>query len=141
MLDENAHFGGQSAAGRPYGKDWHCSLKGGQKTDDGTFSELRGEKPRWRLGDPQMLKNTHPHLFDIAGSKDAGRDNTFDVLSGAEAPRLHRTAFGEDDSSMIAEIFRRLWGAVACEVLRSGDENDHGLRESSRNQSGVWEIP
>jgi hypothetical protein len=38
-------FGGQPAAGRPYGKDWHCSLKGSQKTDDGAFSELCGEEP------------------------------------------------------------------------------------------------
>jgi hypothetical protein len=36
MLDENANFDGRPAAGRPHCKDWHCSLKGGQKTDDGT---------------------------------------------------------------------------------------------------------
>jgi hypothetical protein len=34
VLDENANFGGQAAAGRPYGKDRHGSLKGSQKTDD-----------------------------------------------------------------------------------------------------------
>jgi hypothetical protein len=28
VLDENANFGGQPAAGRPYGEDWHGSLKG-----------------------------------------------------------------------------------------------------------------
>jgi len=43
VLDENANFGGQSAAGRPYGKDWHGSLKGSQKTDDSAFSELCSE--------------------------------------------------------------------------------------------------
>jgi hypothetical protein len=38
------------------------------------------------------------------------------------------------------EIVRRFWCTVACEVLRSRDENGHRLRESSRNQSGVWKI-
>jgi hypothetical protein len=52
VLDENANFGGQPAAGRPYGKDWHCSLKGGHKTEDGTFSEFCSEEPCWRLGNP-----------------------------------------------------------------------------------------
>jgi hypothetical protein len=28
VLDEDAYFGRQPAAGRPYGKDWYCSLKG-----------------------------------------------------------------------------------------------------------------
>ena len=65
MLDENADFGGQSAAGGPYRKDWHCSLEGGQEADDGTFSEFRGEKPRWRLGNPQVFQDTHPHLFSV----------------------------------------------------------------------------
>jgi hypothetical protein len=40
MLDENANFGGQSATGRPYGMDWHCSLKGSQKTDDGMLADF-----------------------------------------------------------------------------------------------------
>src|SRR5882762_11592664 len=56
VLDEDANFRGQPAAGRPYGKDWHCSLKGIQKTDDGTFSEFCGEEPCWCLGNPQMFK-------------------------------------------------------------------------------------
>jgi len=43
VLDENANFGGQFAAGRPYGKDWHGSLKGSQKTDDSAFPEFCGE--------------------------------------------------------------------------------------------------
>jgi trimeric autotransporter adhesin len=47
VLDENANFGGQPAAGGPYGKDRHCSLKLSQKTDDGTFSEFCGEEPCW----------------------------------------------------------------------------------------------
>jgi hypothetical protein len=68
VLHENANFGGRPAAGRPYCKNWQCSLKGSQKTDDGPFSEFCGEEPGWRLGNPQMFKNTHPHLFNIAGS-------------------------------------------------------------------------
>ena len=81
VLDENANFGGQPAAGRPYGKDWHRPLKLGQKTDDGPFSEFCSEEPRRPLGDPQMLKNTHPHLFNVARSKDACGNNTLRVLS------------------------------------------------------------
>ena len=66
-LNENANFGGQSAAGRSYGKDWHCSLKGSQKTDDSAFSKFCGEEPCWRLGNPQMFKGTHPHLSKVNG--------------------------------------------------------------------------
>src|SRR5271156_2217749 len=97
MLDEDAYFGRDAAAGGPDGQDWDRALKGRKQTDDGNFSELCSEEPRWRLGDPKMLQDTHPHLFDVAGSKDASRDNTFGVLSSAEAPRFHRPAFGEDD--------------------------------------------
>jgi hypothetical protein len=50
VLDENAHFGGHPAACRPHRKNWHCSLKGSQKPDDGTFPEFCGEEPCWRLG-------------------------------------------------------------------------------------------
>src|SRR5216684_7950146 len=140
VLDENANFGGQSAAGRPYGKDWHCSLKGSQKTVDSAFSKFCGEKPCWRLGNPQMFKDTHPHLFNIAGSKDSCGDNTLRVLSRAKAPRLCRAPLDKNDRSKAVEIVRRFRCAVACEVLRSGDKNDHRLRESSRNQSGVGKI-
>jgi hypothetical protein len=70
-------------------KDWHRSLKGSQKTDDGTFSELCREEPCWCLRNTQMFKDTHPHLFNIAGSKDSCGDNTAHALPGAKAPRLH----------------------------------------------------
>src|SRR5467141_4363591 len=140
VLDENTNFGGQPAAGRPYGKDWHCSLKGSQKTDDSAFSEFCGEEPCWRLGNPQMFKDTHPHLFNIAGSNDSCGDNTLCVLARAKAPRLYRTPLDENDTSKAVEIVRRFRRAVPREVLRRGDENDHRLRESSRNQSGVWKI-
>ena len=138
VLDENANFGGQPAAGRPYGKDWHCSLKGGQETDDTAFSEFCGEEPCWRLGNPQMFKDTHPHLFNIAGSKDSCGDNTSRVLSRAKAPRLYGAPLDKDDRSKVFEFFRGFRCTKACEVLRSGDENGHRLRESSRNESRVW---
>ena len=97
VLDENANFGGQPTAGRPYGKDWHCSLKGSQKTDDSTFSEFRGEEPCRRLGNPQMFKDTHPHLFNIAGSKEPCGDDTLGVLSGPKAPRLYGAPLDKND--------------------------------------------
>src|ERR1700685_1256155 len=81
VLHEDANFGGQPAAGRPHGKDWHRPLKWGQKSDDGSFPEFRSEEPRWRLGDPEMLKNTHPHLFNVAGSREPCRDNMLRVRS------------------------------------------------------------
>ncbi len=140
VLDENANFGGQPTAGRPYGKNWHCSLKGSQKTDDSAFSEFCGEEPCWRLGNPQMFKDTHPHLFNIAGSKDSCGDNSPRVLSRAKAPRLYGAPLDEDDRSKVFEFFRGFRCTKACEVLRSGDENGHRLRESSRNESRVWKI-
>jgi hypothetical protein len=82
-------FSGQPAARRPHRKNRHCPLKGSQKTDDGAFSEFCREKPRWCLGNPQMFKDTHPHLFNIAGSKDSRRDNALRVFPRAKAPRLH----------------------------------------------------
>jgi hypothetical protein len=82
MLDENANFGGRLAAGRPHCKDWDRSLEGSQKTDDGTFSEFRREEPCRRLRNTQMFKDTHPQLFNIAGSKDPCRDNTLHVAQG-----------------------------------------------------------
>jgi len=140
VLDENANFGGQPAAGRPYGKDWHCSLKGSQKTDDSAFSKFCGEEPCWRLGNPQMFKDTHPHLFNIAGSKDSCGDNTLRFLSRAKAPRLCEAPLDKDDRSKVFEFFRGFRCTKACEVLRSGDENGHRLRESSRNESRIWKI-
>src|ERR1700681_2573107 len=138
MLDEDAYFRRQPAASRSNRKDWHRSFKRSQKAYRSTFSEFCGEEPCWRLGNPQMFKDTHPHLFDIAGSKDSCGDNTLRVLSRAKAPRLYGAPLDKNDRPKAIEFFRRFRCTVACEVLRSGDENDHGLRESSRNQSGVW---
>jgi hypothetical protein len=59
VLNEDADFGGHPATGGPHGKD----------RDNSTFSEFCGEEPCWRLRDPQMFEDTHPHLFDIAGSE------------------------------------------------------------------------
>ena len=80
----------------------HRSLKRSQKAQNGTFSEFCGEEPCRRLGDPQMFQNTHPHLFDIAGSKDPFGNNTLRVLPGAEAPRLHGATLDKHDRSKAA---------------------------------------
>ena len=63
MLDEDAYFGGQPPTGRSNGKDRYNSFERSQKTDDSTFSEFCGEEPCWRLGNPEMFKDTHAHLF------------------------------------------------------------------------------
>ena len=140
MLDEDAYFRGQSAACRPNRKDRHRSFKGSQKAYNGTFSEFCGEEPCWHLGNPKMFKDTHPHLFNIAGSKDSRGDNMLCVRPEAKAPRLRRATLDKDNRSKAIEIFRRFRHAVPREVLRSGDENDHRLRESARNQGGVRKV-
>jgi hypothetical protein len=66
VLDKDANFGGHPTTGRPHGKDWHCSFKRSEKTQNSTFSEFCGKEPCRRLGNPQMFKDTHPHLFNIA---------------------------------------------------------------------------
>ena len=81
MLDEDAYFGGQPAASRSNCKDRHSSFEGSEKTYNGTFSQLCCEEPCRRLGNPKMFKDTHPHLFNIAGSKDSCGDNALHVLS------------------------------------------------------------
>jgi hypothetical protein len=112
VLDKDAHFSGQPAAGRSDRKDWHSSFEGSQKTDHSTFSKFRGEQPRWRLGDAEMFEDTHPHLLNIAGTKDSCGDNTLGVLSGAKGPRLYRPPLDKNDGLKAAELFRRSWGAV-----------------------------
>jgi hypothetical protein len=141
VLDEDANFGGHPSAGGPHGKDWYGSLKRSEKTYHSTLSEFSGEKPCRGLGDPQMLENTHPHLFDIAGSKDSFGDDSLCVRSDSKTPRLGGPPFNKNDRSKAMEIVGRFRSAVARDVLRSGDENGHRLREPSRDQSGVWEIP
>jgi hypothetical protein len=97
VLDEDAYFGGQPAASGSYRKDRHSSFEGSQKTYNGTLSEFRGEEPCWRLGNPQMFKDTHPHLFNIAGSKDSCGNKTLRVVSGAKAPRLYGAPLDKND--------------------------------------------
>src|SRR5258708_4842301 len=140
VFDEDAYFGGEPAASRSNRKDRHSSFIRGQKTYDSTFSEFCCEEPCWRLCNPQMFNDTHPHLFNIAGSKDSCGYHTLCVLARAKAPRLYRTALDKNDTSKAVEIVRRFRRAVSSEVLRSGNENDHRLRESSRNESGVWKV-
>src|SRR5580658_681866 len=87
-----------------------------------------------------MFEDTHSHLFNIAGSKDSCGDYMLRVLSGTKAPWLYGTLFDISDRSKAVEIFRRRRCSEACEVLRSGDENDHRLPQFSREECGVWEI-
>ncbi len=104
---------GQPAAGRSNRKDRHNSFERSQKTDDSTFSEFCGEEPCWRLGNPQMFEDTHPHLFNIAGTKDSCGDNTLRVLSRAKAPRLYGAPLDKNDRSKAVEIVRRFRCAVS----------------------------
>src|ERR1700726_5122831 len=113
MLDEDAYFRGQPAASRSNRKDWHRSFKGSQKAYNSTFSEFCGEEPRWRPGNPQMFKDTHPHLFNIAGTKDSCGDNTRRVLSRAKGPRLYGAPLAKNDRSKAFEIVRRFRCAVS----------------------------
>jgi len=113
VLDEDANFGGHPATGGPHGKDWHCSFKRSEKTYNSTFSEFCGEEPCWRLGDPQMFKDTHSHLLDIAGSKDSFGDNTLRVGSDAKAPRLHGTSLDKDDRLKALKILWRFRRAMS----------------------------
>ena len=113
MFDEDAYFGGQPAAGRSNRKDWHNSFERRQKTDDGTFSEFCREEPCWRLSNPQMFEDTHPHLFNIAGSKDSRGNDTPRVLSGAKAPRLYGAPLNKNDRSKALEIIRRIRCAIS----------------------------
>ncbi len=44
-----------------------------------------------------MFKDTHPHLFNIAGPKDSRGDNTLRVMSRAKAPRLYGAPLDKND--------------------------------------------
>src|SRR5580700_6100737 len=124
MLDEDADFRGQPAAGASNREDRRRSFKGSQKAYNSTFSEFCGKEPCWRLGNPQMFQDTHPHLFNIAGPKYSCGDNTLRVLSRAKGPRLYGSPLDKNDRSKAVEIVRRFRCTVACEVLGSGDESD-----------------
>jgi len=99
VLDEDTNFGGQPAARWPYSKYWHGSFKRSQKTYNSTFSEFCGEEPCWCLGNPQMFKHTHSHLFNITRSKNPCGDNALRVLSRPKAPWLCRTSLDKNDRS------------------------------------------
>ena len=107
MLYEDAYFRGQPPASGSNRKDRHRSFKGSEKAYNSTFSEFCGEEPCWRLGNPQMFEDTHPHLFNIAGTKDSSRDNSLRVLSRAKTPRLYRAPFDKNDRSKSFQIVRR----------------------------------
>jgi hypothetical protein len=136
VLDEDAHFGGEPTAGRPERMDRHSSFEGCQKTYSGAFSQFGGEQPGWGLGYPEMFQDTHPHLFYIAGSEDAGGDDTL----GTKYPRLHRPSLDKHHGPVTIEIVWRLRRAVPCEVLGCRHENNHRLSEFSSDQIRVRKI-
>jgi len=110
-------------------------VKGSQKTDDGTFSELCGEEPCWPCAIPKCSR-TPIRSVPMSLVRKTLWDNTLRVLSRAKAPRLYGAPLDKNDRSKAVEIVRRFRCTVACEVLRSGDDNGHRLRESSRNW--IW---
>jgi hypothetical protein len=112
MFDEDPYFGRQPAVCRSNRKDWHSPFVRSQKTYNSTFPEFCGEEPCRRLGNPQMLKDTHPHLFNIAGTKDSCGDNALRVSSRTKAPRLYGASLDKNDRSKALEIVRRFRCAV-----------------------------
>ena len=107
VFDENPYFSGHPAAGRPHGKDWHCSFKRSEYTYNRAFSEFCGEEPCWCLGNPYMFQDAHSHLLKIARSKDSCGDNALHVFSRPKAPRLYGASLDKHDRSKIVEIFWR----------------------------------
>jgi hypothetical protein len=106
VFDEDAYFGGQPAARRSNRKDRHDSLVLSQKTDDSTFSEFCCEEPCGCLSNPQVLENAHPHLFNIAGTKDSCGGNTVGGFARAKGPRLYRAALDKNNRLKTFEIVR-----------------------------------
>src|SRR6476659_3763032 len=87
-----------------------------------------------------MFKDSHSHLFDIAGSKDSCGNNSPCALSGPDDPRLYGPTRDKNNRSKAEEIFWCFRRAVSREVLRSGDENDCRLGEFPGDEVGVREI-
>ena len=81
MIHEDTYFRGQPAASRSNCKDRHGSFERSQETENRAFSKFWRKKPRGRLGNTEMFKDTQPRLFDIAGSKDSHGDNLLRVWS------------------------------------------------------------
>jgi hypothetical protein len=51
-----------------------------------------------------MFEDTHPHLFNIAGAKDSGGDDTLHVLSRAKAPRLYGASLDKNGGSSLYDV-------------------------------------
>jgi len=113
VFDEDPYFGRKPAASRSNREDRHSSFERSQNSYNSTLSEFCGEKPCWRLGHPQMFEDTHPHLLNIAGTKDSSGDNTDGVLSRAKPPRLDGAPLDKNDRSKAFEIVRRFRCAVS----------------------------
>ena len=113
MFDENTYFRGQPAASRSNCEDRHSSLERSQKTQNSTFSEFWCEKPRWRLGNTEMFKDTQRHLFDMTGSKSSCGCDTLRVWSGTKTPRQYRAPLDKGHSPKAVEIVWRFRCAVS----------------------------
>jgi hypothetical protein len=114
MLDENANFGRHPTAGRPHCEDWHRSLKGSQKTDDGILNRCG-----WASLNISGWPRRQHWLFAAElreGSKDPCGNDTLRVLSRAKAPRLYRAALDKNDRSKAVEFLRRFRRAIARKV-------------------------
>jgi hypothetical protein len=79
-----------------------------------------------------VFEDTHPHLFDIAGTEDPCGGNTLHVWSGAKAPRLYRPPLDKDDRTKAAKIVRRLRCAISGQVLWSLVDHRSGSPDRSR---------
>ena len=131
VLDENANFGRQPAAGRPNGNDWHCSLKGGQKTMTvpSLSSAAKSHAAAWAI---PRCSRTPIRICSISLVRKIPVGIT--RLAFCPAPKLHGCTEPPRDknySSKAAEFVRRFRDTVACDV-ESGDENGHRLSESSQ---------
>ncbi len=67
-----------------------------------------------------MFEDAHSHLFNIAGSKDSGGDNSLGISSGAKAPGLYGAPLDKNDGSKAVEMVRRFRCALAHEVHGAG---------------------
>jgi len=139
VLDEDSYVWWTASGSQVEPQEWAQFVRRSQKNVSQYLPELCGAKSHaGACAIPNMFKDSHPQLFNIAGSKEPCRDNTLRAFSRAKAPRLCGAPLDKNDCLKAVEIIRRFRRAVSREVLRSGDENQYRLRELSGNQCRVW---
>src|ERR1700687_2250203 len=96
------------------------SLSSAAKSHAGAWAIPRCSRTPIRICSISLVRNTPVGITRFASCPE---------------PKLHvyGAPLDKNDRSKAVEIVRRFRCTVACEVLRSGDENGHRLRESSRN--------